>query len=148
MAAAERMFLSDLDFIVFRRREHVGSFPGSRFALPLDGLFFSGIPMLAPVAILDVFFGCPSEMKLFGVNFMISRNAYYEGYASRSTSKYPKGFFCVGHSRHDLLEQVNVVRNLWRAGFVEVDLAAQDILEMPEEVFYGRADDLYGEPWK
>ena len=88
-----------------------------------DELMFHGTPTLVPVGLQTLLCYGPARIKIFNSNFYFSPKPYAAYYhpelVATVASKMPSLFRSM--AGHDYLGQVHVVRNLHRAGVVELD---------------------------
>lgn len=120
-------FLGDLRFSVFKNAEHVGDERSSRGAHRPDLVYFSGHPNMIPIVVFDVLHFDPAGLKVFGASFFLSERTHHESYIGC-----PKVGRIAPRSlaSHDMESQVNFVRNLARAGVVEMDELGAGVLAM------------------
>ena len=91
------------------------------------------------------------RIKVFKSNFFLSSKSYtdqyvrpdYDGKQSKGSSG-PMLFRQTLLWNHDLLCQLAFVRNLWRAGIIDVDDACRQVLELTNEQYMERMEALHG----
>ncbi len=122
--------LSDLRLAVFKDPSQVARFSPSRAAFLPGPCLFDGHPNMIPIMLFDMLHFNPSRIKVFGTNFFLSDRAsrYDKSYVGISSHSASGRLFAL--ARHDLCSQVNFVRNLVKAGAVEIDEIGARVLDM------------------
>lgn len=120
--------------------------------------YFTGSPRMAENAIYDLLNFSPLKIKVFNVNFYCSSTKHHENYAptSRERADYrmkygvPNYKLWQGHTNwahHDLLSNINFVRNLWLNGNIEVDTECAKILKMTNDEYLCEMERLHVHPY-
>lgn len=92
--------------------------------------FFNGLTLAGSHALYDILHFHPHVVKLFNINFYLSKTPYYQGYSEKEFIKYFDRFNFLSFAQHDLVSNINFTRNLWTAGLVEVDSACSEVLRL------------------
>ena len=102
--------------------------------------FFNGVPNMIQCIVHDILPFDPSRVKIFNTNFYLSKQLYYGSYTSQHKLLLPT------LAEHDLVSQLNYIRNLWRAGVVEADEACEFVLGLPAKEYMERIDAVHIRP--
>jgi len=151
----DHVFFGDLDFAIFK-------FPGYLFQIPLlkdrrarlfkmNTFLFNGSATAAQDALFDILHFRPGRVKVFHANFWLAYESYDARYPlSRAEEEMVGGsadkllrHWWFSFASHDFLSQVNFVRNLWRAGLVEVDESCKEVLSLTSDGYLSAMEDIY-----
>lgn len=147
-------FFDDLRFAVFKGLTH--DFQkhllkaGRGRILNKNYLLFNGFPMALQHALFDLLHFAPPRLKLFHVNFFLTRTRYHTGYSiaggHRGTPEdvVSSAFMrWYSFSLHGIVNQLNFTRNLWKAGLVEADSGCEDVLRLTPAEYLSKMEELY-----
>lgn len=148
-------FFDDIEVAVFKALRYPFQIPllkARRARLQkTNGFLFSGSANAVPNALFDILHFQPGRVKVFHSNFWLAHESYHAGYAMSKGEKEMGGGstdMFLSHWRetfsgHDFLSQVNFVRNLWRAGLVEVDESCKKVLSLTSDGYLSAMADIY-----
>lgn len=157
-------FLSHLEWVVFKSENFLEAIDGihknRRRCFETNNYYFCGSPMMIQNIIFDVIHFRPEKIKLFNVNFYLSENTHYKEYylnidrnsfIKNTDDRYCKlwanqKFSTGGFSHHDMLSQLNFVRNLWLRKRIQVDPECSKVLEMSNEEYLKAMERIYVTP--
>jgi len=102
-------------------------------------IFFMGFPNMVQRALFDLLLFKPKRIKIFNTNFYLSSNVYREkvSYTVNDSE------FLLAFALHDSYAQLNVVRNLFNKGIVEVDNDCRYVCCLSNEEYASRMEQLY-----
>jgi len=124
--------------------------------------FLFGSPTMMQHATYDILHFGPSKIKLFNINFYLSTITHSASYkaTSEERSKYDKNrgykyyniwknqiYDTGGFAHHDLISQVNFIRNLWKNNIVNVDNTCENILRMRNFDYLKEMENIYIKPF-
>jgi hypothetical protein len=123
-----------------KMREIVPEHPGIRKAHSGRKLFFEGHPLAVPCILSDLLRFQPQRIKLFGTDFYSRKSAYdtlYQGQLDTDAIS-----FAI--RKHEPISSFKFVKHLKNAGLVEADAVAAEVLNMSNEQYAARLQELYG----
>lgn len=128
-------------------------------------MFFSGSPTMVQCALYDILQFNPSKVKLFNLNFNMSRKTHYNGYHKNDvdTKKRMKKYryeyhelwgnqnithdITGGFAHHDHISQLRFTKRLWKNNSIEVDETCAKVLEMNEDTYLKTMEDIHIKPY-
>jgi len=144
-----QLFMDDLLFSVFKSskykfQEKLIIKGRGRLLFGLDKLYFSGLASMIQLVIHDLMYFQPSHVKLFNVNFFLSKNPYHRNYTSFGIDK--KNIKKNWHifASHNPISQLNYTRNIWSAGHITVDHTCEKVLRMKTDKYMSELEEIYG----
>lgn len=102
-----------------------------------------------PKAILDILKYKPTGIKVFKSNFYMTNKPYERLYSNRNDTKDFESDrlsmvkFQEMSSAHDPILQLNLMRNLRDSGIIEVDNTCGSVLDMTNEEYMSRMEDIF-----
>lgn len=105
----------------------------------LSKLFFSQSPNMLQIILDDILKYNSNKIKVFGVNFYLSDKIYFDGYNNSLDLANTRRSL----SYHNILSQVNYVRNLYNIGVLELEQSTIDIINMDEVDLLGAFESIY-----
>lgn len=105
--------------------------------------FFNGTPLGGSHALYDILHFLPERVKLFNINFYLSKNPYYRGYSEKDFIKFIDTLNFLSFARHDMVSNINFTRNLWNAGLIEVDKCCEDVIRLPTYDYLSAMEKLF-----
>ena len=142
----EMFFLEDLDYAVFKSVEHdfqrdlIEKNRGREIFFS-NHLCFKGFWNMAQIALYDIFHFNPKEVKLFHTNFFLSENAYDKKYCPKKG--YSMQEKLSGWAAHDVLTQINFVKNLWESKMISVDSDCERVLKLSLDEYLSQFENIY-----
>lgn len=132
---ADLTFLNDLDFISFKtkkfdyQKQLMQNNKGRVFKR--NGAFFNGSPLEANNILFDVLHFKPQYIKLFKINFYLSKKIHYDNYYNIN-HEYSNVFYSnfAGLAHHDILSNLNFARQLRNNKLVEVDKDCSRVINL------------------
>lgn len=105
---------------------------GKVVVAPRDELMFHGTPTLIPVAIHTLLIYGAKRVKVFNANFHFSAQPYAAYYHPELVATVGTQLTALFRSMagHDFLSQVHFVRNLARAGLIELSPETREVVEL------------------
>ena len=162
-------FLQSLDFANFKSNKFKKivnpTLEGKCRRFLHNSMFFSGSPTMVQCALYDLLQFNPSKIKLFNLNFNLSRKTHYNGYhkADAETNKRMKKYryeyhemwgsqsatqdITGGFAHHDHISQLRFTKRLWKNNCIDVDEACAKVLEMNEEAYLKTMEDIHIRPY-
>lgn len=153
---ADRSYLADLEWYSFDgiwppHTHLIADIKRRRAFKLLDNKFFYfKDPNAIQRILFDVMRFAPRKTKLFKTNFFLANQLYRSGYnhlpnsSSIEHSQKDRAFRQSVLFAHDLACQLAFVRNLWKAGVVDVDNACRQVLQLSNDEYMRQMDLLYG----
>lgn len=142
-------FLKDLNFAVFKSLNYkfqediiIHSKKG-RLARSQDLYIFDGALSMIPIVLLDILTFNPKEVKVFKTNFFLAKNTHFKGYQSKQYLNRPHEIKWYSHWEHNLVTQINIVKNLWNSGQIKVDKNCKKVLELSPEHYVKEMEKIY-----
>ncbi len=135
---------NDLDFAVFKSLKYsfqknlVAKMRG-RILFPLKYYRFYGTVNMVPATLYDLVHFEAARIKLFKVNFYLSKTIYHEGYSSYKDGKINWGNL----AGHNPVTQINITRHLWKAGQIEVDNTCKNVLSLSNDQYLSGLEAIY-----
>lgn len=158
----ESEFLRDLEWAVFKSRKYMGHASEinaeRKRCFVRNEFYFCGSPTMMQNATFDILNFKPIRVKLFNINFNCAEVRHYKEYlwsqeewkiflGKREHIYYriwkDKPIDTGGFAHHDLLSQLNFIRNLWKNKIVEVDCDCERVLKMSNEEYLMEMERLH-----
>ncbi|MFW5886674.1 MAG: hypothetical protein ACOCUL_02850 [Bacteroidota bacterium] len=149
-------FLQDIDWAVFKHERYakhaVEIDKNRRRCFIKNPFYFSGSPTMIENIVFDILHFNPEKIKLFNLNFNLAKITHYKTYGPKDqnikmlahkklwTNQQRSTF---GFAHHDLLSQINFVRNLWINGKIQVDNGCKKVLNMSNEEYLKQMERKY-----
>jgi|GEM_PF-2962449 len=147
-------FFDELRFSIFKRMDYdfqerlLRSQRGRVFRW--NRFHFAGTAMALQNALYDLFHFQPRRVSIMHVNFFLAHNQYHAGYAMDSTCEDTpqdkvRKMFMQWHSfaHHGLLNQVNFIRNLWKAGLVLPQGSCEAVLRLTPSQYLSQMEEVW-----
>lgn len=141
--------IDDLKYAVFKSsnikgfRKIIHSHKNVRFMKSFDNLLYSGMLNMIQNVLLDVLSYSPQKVKLYKVNFYLSKKFYSSNYDPNiSSSNHYYGNW-LSYAEHDLATQFNVSKLLWVNNLIEIDSECKAVLKLQTKDYMKGIDDLY-----
>ena len=143
----ERDFIYDLDFIVQKSKLNVLSISGvkERLAYLFDRFTFQGCLNMMQIVVLDLLMFDIKEIKIFNIDFFLNKCLHYDGYYFLGGAPNIKTV-TPSLAYHDVITQINIIRNLWRNNACNVDNNVEKILKMSNESIMSEYSKLFSHP--
>jgi hypothetical protein len=142
-------FMDDLLFSVFKSskykfQEKLIIKGKGRLLFGSDKLYFSGLAGMIQLVVHDLMYFQPLQVKLFNVNFFLSKSPYHRNYTSFGIDK--KNIKKNWHifASHNPISQLNYTRNIWSAGHITVDHTCEKVLRMKTDEYMSELEEIYG----
>ncbi|MCE7536810.1 hypothetical protein [Aliivibrio fischeri] len=138
-------FVNDLKFVVFKskdlayKEELINTGRAKYIDRDLNQFFFSQSPNMLQIILDDILKYKASKVKIFGVNFYLSKNIYFKGYRDSGD----RDVILRGFSYHNMISQINFVRNIYKVGAIELEQSTVDIINMDEADLLGAFESIY-----
>ena len=140
----------DLDYAVFKDIKYPFQHQWhkkkrARILFSPDDYLLIGSANINPMVLYDLLHYKVSKIKLFKVNFYLAVDTHYAGYKpvqlSRNKDYYTDLWY--NFAVHNPLTQLNLTRNLWLSGQIEVDKACEAVLSLNNEEYISKMEDIY-----
>ena len=147
LAGADTGFFEDINHAVFKSiahdyQRHLVK-AGKARCMKKNVDFFNQSPLETNHAIFDLFHFKPAAIKLFKVNFYLTKNPYYSGYIhNKQISNYFDQFDFRGFAHHDILSNINFARNLMNAKILQMDAACGKVTALTTYAYLKAMEDL------
>lgn len=134
-------FLSDLDFAVFRNKLMAKKFkkkyPNSnpRVIQVPNRFLFSGRALMIPMILYDLLIFEPAEIKLFKVNFYMTKQKYHKNYYELSDKKRDMKLAWKENAFNDLIGQLNFTRAIMLKNNIKADTSTLSVLNTKNEEY-------------
>lgn len=102
--------------------------------------YFMGYPNLIQHILLDILIFDPKRIKIFDVNFFMANMQHQDNYVIKKLSKQE---FVYSSAVHDLISQINFIRQLWQNRQCEVDETCENILRLSNEEYLKNMEEIY-----
>ncbi len=141
------IYQPDLDYYVFPTLRYkelaVDLSQGIAKQIISNDLLFHKTAQGVPRAIFDILLNNPLKLKIFNSNLYLSENIYSSDYIVRGTidSKDHDGFNAL-RFMHDPVSQLSFMRNMWKAGVIEVDSSCEKVLRMSDNQYMNELEIL------
>ncbi len=141
--------VSDLEFSVFKKKSHryqhelISKGMAKKVDRNLNEFFFVQQPNLLQIVLDDLLMYSAQKIKVFGANFYLNKNIYVEGYLFANTATKELSEMWSAFSYHNILSQVNYVRNLYKINSIELDQACFNVVDMNEEELLTAYESMY-----
>lgn len=140
-------YFDELKFAVFKRIEHdfqrqlIES--GKGRAVKYNHALFNGTPLGGSHALFDILHFRPERVKLFNVNFYLSRTPYHPRYFDGKFLTYFETFNFITFAHHDIMSNLNFTRNLWKAGLIEVDNGCREVISKNTSEYLSAMEEVF-----
>lgn len=145
------------DFLISKGYDERVSLPFSRLmfrgARKYSGLFISGHANMFPIMLLDILPRIPKRTVVAGMNFYLAQTPYRLAHRRLNPNGGQVNFLgsdgapfkmCLPLARHNLFQNRNVVRNLYRVHAIEGDVGFKSVMNMTNETYAKGLADLFG----
>lgn len=142
-------FSNDLAFSVFKKisqpYQHELNNKGraKQVDRDLNEYFFVPQPNLLQIVLDDILIYSPQKIKVFGSNFYLNKNKYYKGYIYSGRSEEKSSDMWRAFAYHNILSQINYVRNMYNINAIELDKACLDAINMSEDELLDTYESIY-----
>jgi hypothetical protein len=155
-------FLEDLDWIIFKSNKYEKDISKIKLNnyryFKINNFYFSGSPTMIQNTVFDIMHFNPSKVKIFNTNFNLSKNTHYKEYHPNMEQRaiYLKGikasYYNIwpdqkkntgGFAHHNMLSQLNFIRNLWINGKIEVDEDCAKVINMSNDEYLEKMENIY-----
>jgi len=142
-------FSNDLEFSVFKKISNkaqkilVNKMKGKTLDKDLDRLFFVQQPNLLQLLLDDLLPYRTNRIKVLGSNFYLNEKKYFDGYISDNKPNETHTDMWRAFAFHNILSQVNFIRNLHKTGRIELDQACLDVINMDESELLNAYELIY-----
>lgn len=153
-------WVTDLDWVLFKKtteRMHPKIEATGKVVIgAVDSLIFHGAHNLMPFCVLTLLGYGPSRIKFFNSNFYFSQTVYAAGYLKNILNEdrhkklgdmEAKLHILLGSlAAHDCVAQVHLMRQLHRAGVVELDAESLMVVSLSTEDYLAGLERIYIHP--
>ncbi len=155
-------FLEDLDWILFKSNKHEKNISKIKLSnyryFKRNRFYFSGSPTMIQNAVFDIMHFNPSRVKVFNTNFFLSKSTHYKEYhPSEKQKKFglkkrKKLYYNIwpnqvrdtrDFAHHNMLSQLNFIRNLWINGKIELDEDCAKVISMSNKEYLKEMENIY-----
>jgi len=138
-------FAKSLSFMLFKDNRHnftrnMISQSKARVVTRPDYYYFHKSANAIQTLIFDLLHFKPKSVKIFNVNFYLASTSYMQNYSLRETVNQD---IRKSSMVHDLIENLNFVRNFQNAGYVQTDRICKNILNMNNIDYIKSMENIY-----
>lgn len=140
-------FFNDLRFSCYRVIKHdfqknLSKQKKARVMYSPNYFLFNGQAQLVQNTVYDLLFFEPKKIKLFNINFFTSKTPYRQNYSINDERKDRLWRF-QSFANHDLISQLNFVRNLFKNNRIEVDDECLEVIKMTDQKYLAVIEDNF-----
>jgi hypothetical protein len=138
-------FFNDLKFAVFKsdkytiQQDVLEQGRAKYVDRDLSNFFIVNYPNMLQIILDDILMYNAKKIKVFGSNFYLSENIYFDGYNDPDVSMN----MCRSFAHHNILSQVNYIRNLYKIDVIELDKACLNVINMEESELLDAYERIY-----
>ena len=166
IANQKEQYLSDLKFAAFKNDAYLRSV--NKALLNKCRIFYKnkyfvvGSPTMIQNAVYDLLLFNPNKIKIFNTNFYFSDKTHYQKYLPTNKERISyinnRGYDYYslwanqiydtgGFAHHDLVSQLNFIRNLWKSKRINVDETCENILKITNKEYLKKMEKIYIIPY-